>query len=157
MTDSDTMFEFSKLCKAVEEMDPSVYAEVITRKSADIIAALSAITQSGKDGVTIYLTFILTSIAADAKLDESEYRMIRPMLEKAMEREITYEVAKKFFTDAGLDNPKEYKRAVDQMVDLLGMVSMDLKRDIVIVCMMVCAVDGKISSKEKKWIKQLIR
>ncbi len=151
------MFEFSKLCKAVEEMDPAVYAEVITQKSAKIIGALSAITQSGKDGVTIYLTFILTSVAADGRLDENEYAMLRPLLEKAMGREITYDDAKRIFTEAGLDKPKEYKRAVDQMVDMLGMVSMDLKTDIIIVCMMVCAVDGKISSKEKKWIKQLIR
>ncbi len=151
------MFEFNKLCKAVEELDPAVYNQVITEKSAAIIAALSAITESGKDGVTIYFSFILTSIAADGKLDESEYQMLRPMLEKAMGREITYEDAKKTFVEAGLDKPKEYKKVVDQMVDMLGMVSMDLKRDIIIVCMLVCAVDGKISSKEKRWIKQLIR
>ena len=28
---------------------------------------------------------------------------------------------------------------------------------IIIVCLMVCAIDGKISGKEKKWIKQLAR
>ena len=42
------------------------------------------------------------------------------------------------------------------MVDLLELVSPKLKEDIVLVCMMVCAVDGKISYKERKWINNLI-
>ena len=43
------------------------------------------------------------------------------------------------------------------MVDILGMVSVELKTDIILVCLMVCAIDGHVSRKEKKWIKQLIR
>ncbi len=45
---------------------------------------------------------------------------------------------------------------MDRMVDVIGLVSPELKDDIVLVCLMVCAVDGKVSAKEKKWIKQLI-
>ena len=151
------MFEFSKLCKYVESMDPSVYAEVITEKSKQIIAALSAITQSGVDGITIYLNFILSAIASDGKLDENEYLLIRPLLEKSAGREIPYEDAKIIFVKAGLDKPAELKKAADRMVDLLGCVSVDLKTDIIVVCLMVCAIDGHISGKEKRWIKQLIR
>ena len=43
------------------------------------------------------------------------------------------------------------------MVDILGELDDELKDDIVIVCMMICAIDGKISLKEKNWIKQLIK
>ena len=28
---------------------------------------------------------------------------------------------------------------------------------LLVVCLLVCAIDGKVSAKEKKWIKQLIR
>ena len=42
------------------------------------------------------------------------------------------------------------------MVDILGLLSDELKDDIVIICLMICAIDGKVSLKEKKWIKQLI-
>ena len=52
---------------------------------------------------------------------------------------------------------RQLKRYVDDMVDLLGLVSDDLKEDIILVCLILCAVDGKISAKEKRWIKQLIR
>ena len=151
------MFEFNKLCKAVERMDPLLYGAVIAEKSVKIIAALTAITRSGKDGLTIYLHFILCSIAADGKLDEHEFNILRKSLEASIGHEITYEEAKQIFSDAGLDKPAAYKDAVDLMVDILGLVSEDLKMDIILVCLMVCAVDGHISRKEKKWIKQLIR
>ena len=31
-----------------------------------------------------------------------------------------------------------------------------VREDVVIVCLLACAVDGKISFKEKQWIKRLI-
>ena len=42
------------------------------------------------------------------------------------------------------------------MVDLIGLFSEDIKADIIVVCMLICAIDGNISAKEKNWIKQLI-
>ena len=151
------MFEFSKLCKAVEQMDPQTYGTVIAQKSVAIIAALSAITKDGMDGMKIYTSFILCSIAADGRLDEAEYQILKPGFEALAGKEVSYEDAVAIFNEAGLNRPGEYKKIVDEMVDILGMISLDLKRDIVIVCMMICAVDGKISRKEKKWIKQLLR
>ena len=151
------MFEFNKLCKAFEEMDPRTFTAIIAEKSAMIIAALTAITKDGMDGMKIYTNFILCSIAADGKLAEEEYVILRPAFEALVGKEVTYEDAIAIFKEAGLDKSKDYKNVVDEMVDILGMISLDLKRDIIIVCMMICVVDGKISRKEKKWIKQLMR
>ena len=50
----------------------------------------------------------------------------------------------------------ELKKAVKEMVDIFGQLSEELKDDIIIICMLICAVDGKISLKEKLWIKSLI-
>ena len=151
------MFEFSKLCKEVENMDPATYAAIIQEKSARIIKTLGIITENGRDGMAIYMNFILCSVAADGKLDKAEFELLRSGFNALAGKEITYEEAVKMFKDAGLDKPGEYKALVDQMVDLLGLVSLDLKRDIILVCMMICAVDGKISMKERRWIKQLAR
>ena len=151
------MSEFNMLCKAFEEMDPQTFGQIIAEKSVGIIAALTAITKDGMDGMKIYMHFILCSIAADGKLAEEEYRILKPAFEALVGKEVTYEDAVAIFNEAGLNKAKDYKNVVDEMVDILGMVSLDLKRDIIIVCMMVCAVDGKISRKEKKWIKQLMR
>ena len=151
------MFEFNKLCKAFEEMDPRTFIAIIAEKSAMIIAALTAITKDGMDGMKIYTNFILCSIAADGKLAEEEHVILTPAFEALVGKEVTYEDAIAIFKEAGLDKSKDCKNVVDEMVDILGMISLDLKRDIIIVCMMICAVDGKISRKEKKWIKQLMR
>ena len=151
------MFEFEKLCRQIELMDHETFAQIITEKSVNIVKALSVITRNGIDGLTIYTHFILCSVAADGRLAEEEYLLLKPLFESLVGKEVGYQDAIAIFKAAGLDNPKEYKKVVDQMVDILGMLSLDLKKDIVIVCLMICAVDGKISFKEKRWVKQLIR
>ena len=77
------MFEFDKLCKEIEEMDPQLFAEVFAAKSANVIAALSAITNDALDGMQLFLHFILCSIAADGKLAEEEYLLIKPAIERS--------------------------------------------------------------------------
>ena len=52
---------------------------------------------------------------------------------------------------------KELKKYLDLVTDLLGLLSDELKEDLIVVCLLICAIDGKISLKEKRWIKQLIR
>lgn len=150
------MNEFRKLCEAFEQMDPETFGEIISVKSKSIIGALSALTHSGVDGVTAYLNFILCAIAADGKLAQEEYELLQPLLETLLDKPVSYQDAKVIFSAAGLDRPQGYKDAVDAMVDLLGLVSVELKADIIMVCMMICGIDGKISRKEKKWIKQLM-
>ncbi|MBO4552344.1 MAG: TerB family tellurite resistance protein [Candidatus Methanomethylophilaceae archaeon] len=151
------MFEFEKICKEIERMDPQTYGQIIKEKSVSIIKALSIIMNDGLDGMAVYMNFILCSIAADGKLAEEEYMLLKPMLEALVGKEVSYDDAVAIFNSAGLNKSKDYKKAVDQMVDVIGMVSLDLKRDIILVCLMICAVDGKITSKERKWVKQLIR
>ena len=151
------MFEFQKLCKEVKNMDPALYVGLITEKSIKITAALSVITQNGLDGVMIFNTFVLCSIAADGKLDKSEYEVMKPAFSVLAGKEVTYEEAVQMFKDAGLNKPKDFKDLVNDMVDVIGLVSEKLREDIILVCLMVCAVDGKINLRERKWIKQLMR
>ena len=66
------------------------------------------------------------------------------------------EDAKRAFSSLSKEH-KELKNMVDDMVDLIGCFSDEMKADIIIVAMLICAVDGKISLKEKNWIKKLIK
>ena len=150
------MDHFDVLCKVLEKMDPETYDQIIMEKSSRIIEALTTITEDDVDGVSIYLDFILCAISADGVLAEEEYLLVKPSLEALVGREISYDEALEIFKAAGLEDPEEYKHAVDLMVDILGLLSQELKDDIVLVCMMVCAVDGVISDSEKEWIAQLI-
>ena len=150
------MSDFDRLCKEFEKMDPLTYSAVIKEKSVGILTALSAITKNGMDGMTIYADFILCSIAADGKLSKEEFSVLQPSLCLLMGKDVTYEDARSMFKELGLDRSKDYKEVMDLMVDILGLVSQELKDDIITVCMMICAIDGRISFREKRWIRRLI-
>ena len=75
---------------------------------------------------------------------------------KAHQDDINYEDAKRAFSSLSKEH-KELKNMVDDMVDLIGCFSDEMKADIILVAMLICAVDGKISQREKNWIKKLIK
>lgn len=150
------MSTFNDLCKVMETLDPASFSQIMVEKTVDILNGLAGITEDGMDAVTIYLDFILCAVAADGKLTEEEFILVKPIMDLVSGTDVTYENAKAIFKAAGLDRPKEYKAAMDKTVDLLGVISPELKDDIILVCMLICSVDGKISFREKRWIKKLI-
>lgn len=150
------MSNFDVLCRVLEEMDPDTYNDLLVRKSARVVRDLSGFTRDGADAVTLFADFILCTVALDGRLAEEEYVLAKPILDMILESDVSYEDASEFFDGAGLGDPEGYKDTMDAVADLLGEVSPDLKDDIVMVCMLVCAVDGSISERERAWIRQLI-
>ena len=150
------MSNFDALCQVLEDMDNDTFNDIVNQKSADVIKALIGITEDSLSGVSVFTDFILCAIAADGELTEKEYLFLKPSLDLILQRDTTFEDAQKLFYDEGLDKPKDYKRAMDQMVDVIGRVSPELKDDIVLLCLMVCAVDGEVTEEEKDWIRNLI-
>ncbi len=150
------MSEFDKLCKQFENLDVVSYTTLLEQRSRKIIPALSAISQDGQSGVQIFMTFILGAIVADNRLSEDEYALILPLMHSFFGESVNYEQAKRDFRKIRPEQ-NELKKITDEMIDVLGILSDDLKNDIVLVCMLICAVDGKISLKEKNWIKQMLK
>lgn len=149
------MKEFDVLCKEFEQMDILSYSAYLTEKSLNVLPALQRIAEDGIDGASIFFSFIIGAVVADGKLAEEEYLIISPLLKTFFGQTVSYEECKKFLKIYKKES-NEIKKVVDQMVDILGLLSDELKDDIVIICLMICAIDGKVSLKEKKWIKQLI-
>lgn len=150
------MKDFNKLCKEVEALDPLEYATVITAKTAKIMPDLRAVSDEPADSVALFATFLIASVYADGKLDEAEYLLMQPMLKLFFGEDFDYERAKaavKKFRAEG----DELKRTANDLIYLLGLFSEELKNDIITVCLLICAVDGKITLKEKKYIMQLIK
>ncbi len=150
------MKDFDLLCREFENMDPLSYDIFLTQKSAELIPVLNGIAENGIAGTAIFFAFVLGAISADGKLSKEEYELILPSLKIFFGNSADYNMAKNVFKDFK-EEGKELKNVVDQMVDILGLLSDELKQDIIIICMLICAVDGKINSKEKKWIMQLIK
>ena len=68
---------------------------------------------------------------------------------------INFENAKKYLK-GNKQERLELLDLADKIVDDYGKLSDELKVDLVIVCLLMCAVDGKVSQKEKNWLKKLI-
>ncbi|MDE5897003.1 MAG: hypothetical protein K2H43_04225 [Clostridia bacterium] len=81
--------------------------------------------------------------------------MIYPLLRAFFGDEVNYEICK---AAVRMMKPasRELKKCVKEMADVFGALSDELKEDIIVICLLICAVDGKVSRKEKSWIKKLI-
>ena len=150
------MREFDALCKAYEEMDALTYTAIIAEKAKNIIPALCAVTEDGLDGVTLFATFVAGAIAADGKLSFEEYLITFPLFKLFFGSQVSYEDCSKLVKKMHLEK-MALKKYVNDMVKVFGLLSEELKDDIVLVCLMICAIDGKVSLKEKMWIKKLIK
>ncbi|MDY5930504.1 MAG: TerB family tellurite resistance protein [Candidatus Ornithospirochaeta sp.] len=150
------MKDFNKLCKAFEEIDPVSYSMILAEKSVSILPQLMAFSEDDLTGAEIFASFIIGAAAADGRLSEEEYALLYPLLRSFLGDSIDYEYVAAAFKGLRSEQ-KELKASINQMVDMLGTLSDELKEDIIIVIMLICAVDGKISFREKNWIRQLIR
>ncbi len=155
-SDIGRMSNFDKFCEKMAAMPFDDKVALINEYSRQIIPALDLISEGGENGVTIYTDFILCAIAADGKLAEEEYKLMKPLFDAAADKDVSYEEAVAIFNNSGLDNPEKYKKTVDLMLDLIGLISEDLKSAIVTVCLLICSIDGDVSKEEKDWIKQLV-
>lgn len=150
------MTSFNQLCTTVENLDAVEYTALLAAKSLKIIPALNALSSDGIGGTEMLADFVLCSIVVDGKLSEEEYLLMKPMLNVFFGEDFDYDDCKKTVRVLRSDT-KKFKKYLDNLVDLLGTLSEELKDDIITVCLLICAVDGKISAKEKSWIKQLIK
>ncbi len=150
------MSKFDDFCAKMAAMPYEDKVALINDYSRQIIPALDLISEDGENGVSIYTDFILCAIAADGKLAKEEYELMKPLFDAAADKDVSYDEAVAIFKNSGLDNPEKYKRTVDLMLDLIGLVSENLKSAIVAVCLLICSIDGEVSKEEKDWIKQLV-
>lgn len=149
------MKSFNELCKYAEELNPVEYAAIVTEKSIKILPALNRVTGNAVETAGLFASFLMASIYADGKLDQAEYDLMLPMLRLLFGSEFDYDAAKalaRTFRPEG----RELKKAVENIVGVLGEVDEDLKSDIILVSLLICAIDGKITVREKNYIKQLL-
>ena len=149
------MKTLNDLCKEVEQLDPHYYATLLQKKSLEILPKLVQITGSEEKTLEDLYIFILASIMADGKISVEEYLPSEQLLKSFFGESFTFDKAKKYLKGMK-EETKELKDRADQIIDDYGKLDMDLKLDICFVCLLICAVDSKITLKEKKWLKQLL-
>lgn len=150
------MFEFKKLCDAYEELSTVEKGLLLAEKSVKVMATLHELSIPGIDPTTALAGFIVGSVAADGKVNEREYLLIYPSLVKAFGDDFDFQSVKESFRkdSEGRKMLIEYN---SEMLSLLDMLDDEIKEDVVTLCLCVTAIDGKVSPKEKKYIKRLCK
>ena len=149
------MMEFDDLCREAEDIDFETRCAILKGKSQEILPLLSEKSEDGESGADILSTFLFSAMAADGRLSSEEYDLLYPLLSSFLGEKINYTDAKKAVGAMRKEN-REMKKISEDMVGVLAEFSEDLRREIVLVIMMICAADGKISLSEKLWIKKLL-
>lgn len=150
------MSNFDKFCDEIAAMPIEKKHALINEYSRKIIPALDAIAEEGENGISIYTDFILGAVCCDGKLAKEEYELMKPFFDAAADKDVSYDEALAIFKEAGLENPEKYKKTIDLMVDLIGLISPELKNTIVTACLIICSLDGEVSKEEKEWILNLV-
>lgn len=149
------MFEFAKVMKDYEQLGAIERGLILTEKSVSILAKLSALDIDGIDPVETLAAFITGSVAADGKLHEKEYLLIYPALLKVFGSDFDYESVKKLFEN-DKDGRKEVAKYTHDLIRVLESADDTLYEDVIILCLCVVTIDGKLSLREKKYVKRLI-
>ena len=147
------MFEFKKLCNTLEELNPIERGVILAEKSVSVIKGLSGL-NIPLDPVKTLVTFIIGSVVSDNSINEKDYLYIYPSLVKAFGNDFDFISAKQAIGLAK-DIKKEITKYTKEMISIINVC--ELATDIISLCLLITSVDGKISLKEKRYIRQLCK
>lgn len=150
------MFEFAKLCKEYENLSAPERGVMLTGKSVKILAKLKLLELPGVDPVHALAGFILGSVVADGRVNEQEYLLIYPALVHVFGDDFDFDTIKDSFRKdrEGREAVKEYTQ---EMLSFLALADETLREDVIALCLCVVTVDGKISLRERNYIRKLCK
>ncbi len=149
------MFEFKKLCNELEALNPVERGVILAEKSVSVIKGLSGL-NIPLDPVKTLVTFIIGSVVSDNSINEKDYLYIYPSLVKAFGNDFDFISAKQAIGLAK-DIKKEITKYTKEMISIISVCDEELATDIISLCLLITSVDGKISLKEKRYIRQLCK
>lgn len=150
------MTNFDTLCAMAEDIPADLYREVLREKAGRVLPALEAAAGSRERAETVFAAFIIASVYADGTLDEAEYLLLLPHLREAFGDGFGFSDVKEVIEHSQKEG-KAVTDFADAVCDYFGLLSEDLKDDLVLLSLLICAVDGKVSKKERRYLKRLIR
>ena len=149
------MFEFKKLCNDLEALNPIERGVILAEKSVSVMKGLSGL-EIPINAVETLVTFVIGSVVSDGAINEKDYLYIYPSLVRAFGNDFDFISAKQAIGLAK-DIKKEIIKYTKEMISIINVCDEDLAVDIISLCLLVTSVDGKISLKEKRYIRQLCK
>ena len=141
------MFEFDKLCKDYEKLSYGELKQIVAENGLVLLPALKSFSD---DAVALMILFIATACGADGKFSPEEYHLFA----ETTGYSLTYAEMVSAVDNA---SGKDSRKAVDSVIDMFGSLSDDIKVSMIQFCLAFCAADGKLSLKERSFIKKLIK
>lgn len=148
------MFDFNKLCNDVEKMSDLDRGVMIVAESLKIVTAFESF-DLDYNPKNMLATFVLGAVISDGKIDEKEYILIYPSLVKAFGEDFDFESIKGILM--GKEGKSVIKQYTSAIADLVSLYDPELLVDIVTLCLMIVSIDGKISLRERRYIRQLCK
>ncbi len=147
------MFEFKKVCNDLDKLNPLERGVMIVEKSVSVIGGLNRLDLTF-DPVETLVIFIMGSVVADGAFNEKDYLYIYPSLVKAFGKNFDFKSAKQSLQMAK-DIKKEISKYTKELLSVIAVCDENLATEIIELCLLVTSVDGKISLREKRYIRQL--
>lgn len=149
------MFEFNKLCNELEKLNPVERSLILAEKSVSVVKGLREL-EVPFNPVQTLVAFIIGSVVSDGSLNEKDYLYIYPSLVKAFGSDFDFISAKQALQIAK-DVKKEISKDTKELMSVIAVCDEQLATDIIALCLLITSVDGKISLKEKRYIRQLCK
>lgn len=148
------MFEYIEKCKKFEKLSTFERFALLANKSLIITNKLSELGLNVNDSLSLIATFILGSIVSDGEVNEKEFLLIYPALLRTFGDNFDFDSIKEAFQN-DFKTRNELKNYLKDILSLLNSVSNELKEDIIDICFAIVTIDGKLSLKERIYMRKL--
>lgn len=148
------MLEFKRVCDAYEKMSAIERGTLLTKKAAVVLARLEALSLPGVDPVSVFAGFIVGLVTADGRINEKEYLLIYPALVKTFGDEFDFTTIKNAFRRSK-DGKKLVADYTEEMLYILSLMDEEVKWNVIMLCLCIASIAGKITLKEKRYIRCL--
>ena len=148
------MFEYIEKCKKIEKLSTFNRYALLADKSLLITSKLTELGFNVNESLSLIATFILGSIVSDGEVNEKEYLLMYPALLRTFCDNFDFDSIKEAFKN-DFKTRKELKNYLIDILSLLNNVSNELKEDIIDICFAIVTIDGKLSLKERIYMRKL--
>lgn len=148
------MFEYIEKCKKFEKLSTFNRYALLADKSLLVTSKLTELGFNVNESLSLIATFILGSIVSDGEVNEKEYLLMYPALLRTFGDNFDFDSIKEAFKN-DFKTRKELKNYLKDILSLLNNVSSELKEDIVDICFAIVTIDGKLSLKERIYMRKL--
>lgn len=148
------MFEFKKICDTFEGLSTPERRQLLEEKSGSVFHELQSRAVPESNPKEILAGFLIGSAMIDGKLNEMEYLLMYPSLVRTFGEDFDFRSLKESFR-RNRDGKKLVGDYAEKMLGILQFSEEKLKRDVVTLCLCATSMDGKITLKEKRYIRRL--